>query len=253
MLTSTFCLLPGIGRTTERRLWQDGITTWSHFLAAPSIPRLSAGRKALYDETLSEAQANYVQDNARYFAVALPQREQWRLYEWLRGRAVYLDIETDSYGQITVVGCYGHGRFTSFVRGESLGARNLADELSQYDLLVTFCGATFDVPMLLAQYPDLPLDHPHINLCLLGRQLGYRGGLKAIEAQLDIPRAVDLLGLSGHDAVLLWNRWRHSHDENARARLLGYNEADCVNLERLADTFYSEMVRQLQVEGSIPF
>jgi uncharacterized protein len=101
--------------------------------------------------------------------------------------------------------------------------------------------------MLLAQYPGLPLDHPHIDLCVLGRQLGYRGGLKAIEAQLDIPRATDLQGLSGHDAVLLWNRWRHSHDENARARLLGYNEADCVNLERLADTFYGEMVRQLQV------
>ncbi|MGZ9204796.1 MAG: ribonuclease H-like domain-containing protein, partial [Nitrospira sp.] len=82
--------------------------------------------------------------------------------------------------------------------------------------------------------------------CFLGRQLGYRGGLKAIEAQLDIPRSVDLHGLRGQDAVLLWNRWRHSHDEHARAQLLGYNEADCVNLERLADTFYSEMVRQLR-------
>ena len=89
MITSTFCLFAGIGCATERRLWQEGITTWSHFLAASSIPRLSAARKALYDETLSEAHTQYVQDNARYFGVALPQREQWRLYEWLRGRAVY--------------------------------------------------------------------------------------------------------------------------------------------------------------------
>ncbi|MGZ9133240.1 MAG: ribonuclease H-like domain-containing protein [Nitrospira sp.] len=136
-------------------------------------------------------------------------------------------------------GCYGHGRFTAFVRGESLVARDLADELSQYDLLVTFCGTTFDVPMLLAHYPGLPLDQPHIDLCFLGRRLGYRGGLKAIEAQLDIPRAVDLHGLRGQDAVLLWNRWQHSHDEHAGAQLLGYNEADCVNLERLGDTFSS--------------
>lgn len=249
MITSTFCLLPGIGPITERRLWQEGITTWAHFLAASSIRSLSAGRKALYDETLSEAHAHYAQDNARYFGVVLPQREQWRLYEWLRERAVYLDIETDSYGQITVVGCYGHGRFNSFVRGESLVARDLAEELSRYDLLVTFCGTTFDVPMLLAHYPHLPLDQPHIDLCFVGRRLGYRGGLKAIEAQLNISRAVDLHGLNGHDAVLLWNRWRHSHDENARARLLSYNEADCVNLERLADTFYSEMVRQVQLDG----
>lgn len=244
MIESTFCLLPGIGRATERRLWQEGITRWSDFLAASSIRGISTGRKALYDEGIAKAQAHYVQDDARYFGVVLPRREQWRLYEWLRERAVYLDIETDSFGQITVVGCYGQGRFISFVRGESLEQRRLAEELSQYDLLVTFCGTTFDVPMLLAQYPGLPLDQPHIDLCFVGRQLGYRGGLKAIEAQLDIPRAADLHGLDGHDAVLLWNRWRNAHDEEARERLLCYNEADCVNLERLADTFYCEMVRR---------
>lgn len=248
MITSTFCLLPGIGRTKERRLWQEGISQWSDFLAAPSIRGMSTGRKALYDEGVSEAQAHYAQDDARYFGVVLPRREQWRLYEWLRGRAVYLDIETDSFGQTTVVGLYGHGRFTSFVRGESLDACRLAEELSQYDLLVTFCGTTFDVPMLLSQFPDLPFDQPHIDLCCMGRQLGYRGGLKAIETQLEITRASDLQGLNGHDAVLLWNQWRHHHDEEARARLLGYNEADCVNLERLADTFYCEMVRRLSVD-----
>ncbi len=246
MITSSFCLLQGIGRTTERRLWQEGITRWSDFLAASSIRGISASRKVLYDGGISEDQAHYLRDDARYFGVVLPQREQWRLYEWLRERAGYLDIETDSFGHITVVGCYGYSRFTSFVRGDSLNPRQLADELSRYDLLVTFCGTTFDVPMLLAQFPNLPLNQPHIDLCFVGRQLGYRGGLKAIEAQLDIPRAAELQGLSGHDAVLLWNRWRHSHDTNAKERLLGYNEADCVNLERLADTFYCEMVRRLQ-------
>ncbi|OQW33012.1 MAG: hypothetical protein A4E19_06595 [Nitrospira sp. SG-bin1] len=251
MITSTFCLLPGIGRTTERRLWREGITTWSDFLSVSSVRGISACRKLLYDQGISEAQIRYTQNNARYFGLALPRQEQWRLYEWLRERVVYLDIETDSIGQITIVGCYGHGRFTSFVRGESLDARHLAGELSQYDLLVTFCGTTFDVPMLLAQYPSLPLDQPHIDLCFVGRQLGYLGGLKAIEAQLDITRATHLQGLNGHDAVLLWNRWRRSHDENARERLLDYNEADCVNLERLADIFYCEMVHKLEFNSSV--
>lgn len=102
MITSTFCLLTEIGRTTERRLWREGITTWSDFLAVASIRGISAHRKALYDEGISEAQAHHDQENARYFGVVLPQREQWRLYEWLRKRAVYLDIETDSFGQITI-------------------------------------------------------------------------------------------------------------------------------------------------------
>jgi uncharacterized protein YprB with RNaseH-like and TPR domain len=250
MIESTFCLLPGVGRTTERRLWRGGITTWAEFLAASSIRGISAGRKALYDGAISQAHVHYTQDDARYFGVVIPQREQWRLYEWLRNRAVYLDIETDSFGQITVVGCYGHGRVTSFVRGETLAQQHLMDELSQYDLLVTFCGTRFDVPMLLAHYPSLFLDQPHIDLCCVGRQLGYGGGLKAIETQLGIVRELDVHGLNGHDAVLLWNRWRHRRDAQARERLLGYNEADCVNLERIADVFYCEMVRQLPVNTS---
>lgn len=223
--------------------------TWENFLAASSIDGISAGRKVLYDEGISEAYTRFMRNDARYFGRVLPAKEQWRLYEWLRHRAVYLDIETDSFGDITVVGCYGHGRFTSFVRGESLNQRHLADELSSYDVLVTFCGASFDIPMLLAHYPGLPLDHPHIDLCFLGRRLGYRGGLKAIEAQLGMTRAADIQGLNGHDAVVLWNRWRLGHDVKARERLLGYNQADCVNLESLADTFYCEMVRQLEIPG----
>jgi uncharacterized protein YprB with RNaseH-like and TPR domain len=53
-----------------------------------------------------------------------------------------------------------------------------------------------------------------------------------------------LWGMSGADAGQLWNRWRHSRDEAARERLLAYNEADCVNLQPLADMFYCRMVQQ---------
>ena len=244
MIESTFCFLSGVGPTTERRLWGDGLITWSDFLSAPAIRGIGPARKALYDQGVAQAQERRARDDARYFGVVLRQREHWRLYEWLRSRAVYLDIETDSFGQITVVGLYGRGRFTSFVRGESLDRRQLCEELSQYDLLVTFCGTTFDLPMLLRQYPSLPIDQPHIDLCFLGRQLGHRGGLKAIEVRMGIERANELQGLNGSDAVYLWNRWRHSRDEEARAQLLGYNEADCVNLEQLADTFYSQMAQK---------
>ena len=243
MIESTFCFLPGIGRTTERRLWCDGFVTWTDFLSAQAIRGIGPARKALYDEGLSQAQAYRARDDARYFGTLLRQREHWRLYEWLRARAVYLDIETDSFGQITVVGLYGRGRFTSLVHGESLNRRRLCEELEQYDLLVTFCGTTFDLPMLIRHYDGLPLDQPHIDLCFLGRQLGYRGGLKAIETEMGITRASDLQGLNGSDALVLWNRWRYSRDEEARGQLLAYNEADCVNLEYLADTFYSRMVQ----------
>ena len=127
--------------------------------------------------------------------------------------------------------------------GSRLTRQRLCEELAQYDLLVTFNGTSFDLPVLLASIQGLPLDQPHMDLCLLGRQLGYLGGLKAIELQLGIQRPADLWGMSGADAGQLWNRWRHRRDEQARERLLAYNEADCVNLQPLADIFYCRMVQ----------
>ena len=121
-------------------------------------------RKALFDDRIAEVREHYTQDDSRYFAKAMPPRHQWRLYEWLRERALYLDIETDSFGQITLVGLYGRDGYTALVQGESLGMLRLREELSQADLLVTFCGSTFDLPMLRAHFPDLTLDQPHIDL-----------------------------------------------------------------------------------------
>jgi uncharacterized protein YprB with RNaseH-like and TPR domain len=243
MITSSFCLLPGVGLYTERRFWRQGFSTWERFLDARAIRGISVARKALLDERITEAHQHFSDDDSRYFAKTVAARHQWRLYEWLRARAVYLDIETDSFGHITVVGLYGQGRYTALVRNESLGFLRLREELSRYDLLVTFCGSTFDLPMLRAHFPDLSFEQPHIDLCGVGRQLGYRGGLKAIERMMGIERTSALQGFSGEDAVGQWNRWRYQRDEHARRLLLAYNEADCVNLEPLADTFYCQLVQ----------
>jgi len=56
----------------------------------------------------------------------------------------------------------------SLVRGESLNRRRLCDELAQYDLLVTFNGTAFDLPVLLATFQDLPLNQPHIVYVVSG-------------------------------------------------------------------------------------
>src|SRR5207237_8721386 len=105
---------------------------------------------------------------------------------------------------------------------------------------------SFDRALFAPTGQALPRAQPHLDLCVLGRRLGYRGGLKAIEQQVGIPRRADRWGMSGADAGQLWNRWRHRRDEEARERLMAYNEADCVNLQPLADRFYCEMVQQHQ-------
>src|SRR5688500_10091479 len=133
MITSSFCLLPGVGVRTERRWWREGLSTWDRFLAAREVRGISAARKTLFDARLAEAQKHWAQDDSRYFSKALPSRHQWRLYEWLRACALYLDIETDSFGRITVVGLYGRGSYTALVRHESLGLLRLREEVSRYD------------------------------------------------------------------------------------------------------------------------
>ena len=246
MIESTFILLNGIGEATERKLWEHGVASWQAFLEELSLPGIGRSRKSLYDLDVSRALHHHGHDDARYFAECLKPRDQWRLYPWLRSRAVYLDIETagGSFGDLTVVGLYAEGRMTSLVRGDSLTQDRLREELSRYDLLITFFGSAFDLPYLKASYPRLVLDQPHIDLCFLARRLGLRGGLKRIEPIAGIERSGPLQGLDGWDAVRLWNRWRHGHDAAALELLLAYNEADAMNLQPLADFLYDQLAQQ---------
>ena len=92
MIESSFCLLSRVGPKTERRLWQRGVRTWTEFLSSGTIPGIGPSRKRVYDAELGQAQAYRAQEDARYFGTKLPASEHWRLYEWLRPRALYHDI-----------------------------------------------------------------------------------------------------------------------------------------------------------------
>lgn len=245
MLTSSFIFLPGIGPVTERRWWQEGLLDWQRFLDRPSVPGLSEHRKNWYDEELREAQSLTQDGRLRMFGARLPRREHWRLYEICRSRTGYLDIETTGAspdtGEVTVVGLHRGGNTTSLVRGETLTAERLQEELNHCDLLVTFFGSVFDVPYLCAKFPGLQVPTLHVDLCFAARRLALRGGLKHIEQEMGIDRDATISGLDGLDAVRLWFQWRQG-DTIARDTLLSYNRADTENLVLLADRFYEDMV-----------
>ena len=247
MLPATFIFLQGIGESTERLLWETGITSWKTFLQRDVIPRISASRKTLYDTGLEEASVQWHQQNSRYFAKLLKARDHWRLYPHFRANTAFLDIETNGlpspHGEITVVGIYGRGHMTTFVQGENLTAQKLEEELAHFDLLVTFFGSGFDLPFLKSSYPNLIFDHPHLDLCFAARRLGLKGGLKSIERELGWHRAPSLEGLTGWDAVRLWEEWQGGNMAS-RELLVEYNEADCKNLEPLADLICDQMVRE---------
>lgn len=247
MLESTFIFLNGVGETTERLLWNQGILHWQQFLETTAIAGIRAGRKPLYDEEVWNAWNHFQAGNWRHFSTCLKSREHWRLFDTFRSRTVFLDIETTGepagYGQVTLVGLFGQGAMTTLVQGDTLTQSRLQDELDRYDLIVTFFGTGFDLPFLRTTYSGLHVPQAHFDLCFAARRLGFRGGLKRIEEEIGLSRSGNIHGLDGWDAVRLWHAWQ-SGDQGAGKQLCEYNEADVRNLESLAQHIYDQFLER---------
>lgn len=232
MLKRTFVHLPGVGRKSEARLWRHGLTTWEDFLAAPAVPGLAASRlavlKALLEESLSHL------EYPRYFAARLNGAEHWRLFRHFRPRAAYLDIETSGSAwpglTVTVVGLYDGQFFRQFIHGHNL--LEFPQALAGIDVLVTFNGAQFDLPVLKAAFPELEMPPVHLDLRFILARLGFKGGLKQLEPRFGLTRPPEVAGLDGYDAVLLWDRFQRG-ETTALELLLKYNREDVLNLETL--------------------
>ncbi|MBN1786544.1 MAG: ribonuclease H-like domain-containing protein [Candidatus Methanofastidiosa archaeon] len=246
MIRRSFIFLDGIGEMTERHLWQMGINDWEDYIGEDQIPRVSRERKSVHDLVLRKAIANIECRNDAFFGSLLPCRHHWRLFERFRDSAVYLDIETTGNfngNRTTVVGAYDGNEFNVLIRGKDLSKESIEELVDGKKMLVTFYGRGFDVPVLEHEF-GVRLPQVHYDLCFAGKMIGYHGGLKRIECQLGIERAEDAVGLSGLDAVYLWNDYERHGNEDALHRLISYNREDVVNLEHIADIFYAELERQ---------
>jgi uncharacterized protein len=238
MLCHTFQHIPGLGERRERALWRRGISTWDDLLAAPQDSGLPLTLLRDAEAIIHLSQEALRQGNIYFFAQLLPVREHWRLYGDFQDATAYLDIETGPLGHgrqgITVIGLFDGQEFRSFVRGHNL--HTFEAYLRRYDLLVTFNGKSFDLPMIERDL-GIPIYQAQIDLRMFLHQLGCHGGLKRIERQWGIYREDEIAGLTGFDAVLLWARYRHG-DAAALQRLIAYNRADVVNLEVLLKRGY---------------
>jgi uncharacterized protein len=237
MLKRTFIHLPGVGHRSEAHFWRQGLATWEDVLAAPRIRGISPSRLDWLKTNLT-ASLEHLED-AAYFADRLRAGEHWRLFNHFRPRTAYLDIETTGTVWpgllVTVVGLYDGRNMRQFVQGYNL--QKFPEVLSQFDLLVTFNGSQFDLPVLKAYFPELCLPPAHVDLRFLMARLGYKGGLKRIEPRFGIHRPNEVNGMDGYMAVLLWERYQRG-DEGALDLLLTYNREDVVNLEVLMDAAF---------------
>jgi uncharacterized protein len=248
MLKRTFIHLPGVGRRTEGRFWRGGLATWEDMLGAERVPGLSGERIARLKEDLQESLAHV--DDPSYFAARLHAGEHWRLFEKFRQRTAYLDIETTGNHWpgllVTVVGLYDGKSMRQFVQGFNL--REFPQALSELDVIVTFNGRLFDLPVLKTYFPGLKLPPVHVDLRFLLARLGYKGGLKKIEPLFGINRPEEVNGMDGYMAVLLWQRYQRG-DRTALDLLLKYNREDVVNLEVLMDRAFHISRERLLARG----
>ncbi|MEW6388721.1 MAG: ribonuclease H-like domain-containing protein [Thermodesulfobacteriota bacterium] len=189
-------------------------------------------------------------DEPDYFAPRLPVGEYWRAFRHFRARAAYLDIETSGAAWphllVTVAGLYDGRTMRQFLQGHNL--EKFPEALEDIDLLVTFNGSQFDLPVLKAYFPELRLPPLHLDLRFLLARLGFKGGLKRIEPRFGIRRPPSVAGLDGFDAVLLWERYQRG-DHTALDLLLQYNREDVANLETLMEQAFEICQKSLVGEG----
>ncbi len=235
MIRNSFIFLPQVTANKERKIWQQDIKSWDDFQNKNSVKGISDLRKPGCDKIIDEARKNLYGENSEFFTNTLPTSDHWRLYNFFKDDACYLDIETTGYhGDITVLGLYDGNETKTFVKGQNLYKEDIQKELDKYQLFITFNGASFDIPVIKKQF-GIIFPKPHMDLRFAAKKIGLSGGLKNIEKEIGIRRADEVEGVSGADAVILWQQYKRTGDKKFLDTLVQYNEEDIINLKRLAN------------------
>lgn len=238
MIQNSFILLEGVNKKTEENIWKQGIYNWDDFLKKGKVKGISNKRKPYYDRQLLDARRALFNFESSYFINRLPLSEMWRLYDFFKEDAVFLDIETSGLtdkDDITVIGLYDGIDTKVMIKGINLDFEVLHKELLKYKLIITYNGSSFDIPFIKKRYPNLLPNVPHIDLRVACSRVGLTGGLKEIEKILDIRRNKIIEKLYGGDVLLLWKMFKSSGDDYYLNLLVEYNEEDVINLKIIAN------------------
>ncbi len=248
ILEKSFIFLPGVGITTEKRLWKEDVHDWDRFTKKEIAGPIKGDRKISCDGILEEASKNLESRDLAYFSDLFRGSDSWRLWDTFSENAIFLDIETtgtNRYSPITVVGVYDGSEYRTAIRGKDISKKRIRKIMDGAEMIVTFNGASFDLPMIEHQFPGSIPKIPHLDLRFLARKCGFTGGLKSIETRMGISRPEDVKGMSGEDAVRLWRIFERGNNRNALKLLLKYNMEDVVNLGPLTRILVKEAETRL--------
>ncbi len=235
MIEQAFQHLPGLGPERLKQLDAFGVRDWPDLRARLSELPFGPGTRTKLEGAVSRCEQALAENDLHYLVKTLAAPDQWRILGRYFDRAAYFDIETsglDASSVVTLIACWHKGALHTFVRGRNLEA--FLDLLDEVELLVSFNGASFDVPRVLSEFHIPTIPCPHLDLRWVCYHQQHRGGLKQIERNLGIRRPPDLVGVDGAEAVWLWNLWEQGGNQRALDRLIRYCCADVITLEQVA-------------------
>jgi len=244
MLTNSFIHVPGIGARRERDLWASGIKCWDDCLCGNVLDGASPSLTNRLRATIRASTQALQQSDGVYFATRMPPHDSWRLYPEFKNRTVFLDIETTGlsphFDDITVISLFDGKRPRALIKGRDL--KEFPRIIGKYSLIVTYNGATFDLPFLHRKFKRFNRNYAHIDLRYPLARLGLTGGLKGVERKAGIRREGMLSAVDGFMAVRLW-REHQQGNPTALNTLLRYALEDVVNLPSLMVLAYNRHIK----------
>lgn len=247
MLTNTFQHMKGVGKKTERALWEKGVLSWDAYVPKKDYQLALLGDfGACFIQRSMEA---YEQGDTAFFSRYLPRSEYYRIALTYPEETLFLDIETTGlslyYDQITIVGWSVGNKYGLFVRGGDPSL--LLQSLKSAKVIVTFNGTMFDLKFLEKKFPNIFIPPVHIDLRFLTKRIGLSGGQKIIETKIGFKRPHSVKEMEGESAPILWYRYRRG-DLKALKRLILYNHSDIEGMKCILD----HAIRGIYEQDEIP-
>lgn len=162
----------------------------------------------------------------------LPVGHKVRLLYDLFESALFVDVETNGLANDSYVTCISilfNNECKTFIKDVNMC--DFIPYLNQSSLVVTFNGERFDIPFLLKTFGPLRLP-PHIDLMAECKPYGYHGSLKKIEKLVGFEREYSE-GITGLEAIDLWNKYIEFNNHNNLKTLIKYNQEDVLSLVAL--------------------
>ena len=248
MIECTFAHVSDIYRKGELRLWRSGITNWESLIhQSKKHADFTKRMWKMLRESVQKSILALETGNFEFFLHKYPEHLLWRFYPNLIDKILYIDVEMTGLSletdNITTIATFDGQNIQYYVKD-----RNLADFpklLENFPAICTFDGGKVDLPFIEKEF-NINLSHIHFDLFLISRWLHLSGGLKQLEKRLNLNRE-SLEGLDGIGAIILWEKFLDTKNEDYLTTLLSYNIEDIIHLPEMLFQFYELVRTQFQL------